>query len=46
MRETTANETGAPTAEEIFTDPVGYLRAFGIEAELVSEHNSPLASAA
>lgn len=35
------NTTGA---EQVFTDPVGYLARYGIEAELVAETTLPVAA--
>lgn len=34
------------TSEEVFADPVAYLRALGIEAELVAQSDSGLMIAA
>lgn len=48
--ETMSNRTfdntvdNATDAEQVFTDPVGYLARYGIEAELVAETTLPAAA--
>ncbi len=43
---TATTETGATDPTEVFADPVTYLARFGIEAHLVGEARSELATAA